>query len=194
MHVGKKSQCCKAASAGNLADPSSVMMSLVLESPPLCTSCLLSLCSPSASSASAREPLHFTWVRLPLPPVSSSACSSTTSHLSRFGGLPPILVLFPEGEHACTPSPLAQETHVSAVSMVVSERTASSQPRSAEALNFFFPLIGSSLGLMSFQTTLQSSAFPHPQLLQACESVCVWEGGSCHCEGLFGRVGDLLVS
>lgn len=47
---------------------------------------------------------------------------------------------------------------------------------------------------MSFPTTLQSSAFPHPQLLQACESVGVWEGGSCHCEELFRRVGDLLIS
>lgn len=173
---------------------SSVMMSPVPGSPPLLTSHLLGLCSPSASSASAWESLYFAWVQLPLPPVSSSSCSSTTSHLSRFGGFPPILVLFPEGGCACTPSSQAQGTRVSAASMVASEHSASSQLRSAEASSFFLPLIGSSLGLMSFQTTLQSSAFPHPRLLQASESVCVWEGGSCHCEGLFGRVGDLLVS
>ena len=93
-----------------------------------------------------------------------------------------------------TPSSLAQWTCVSAASAVLSEHRASSQLRSAEALNLLPPLIGSSTGLMSLQTTLQSSAFPRPQLLQACESVGVWEGGSCHCEELFTRVGDLLIS
>lgn len=73
---------------------------------------------------------------------------------------PPILFLFPEGGHAHTPSSLAQRTCVSAVSAVISEHSAISQLRSAEALNLLPSLIGSSLVLMRFQTTLQSSAFP----------------------------------
>lgn len=37
-------------------------------------------------------------------------------------------------------------------------------------------LTESSPGLMSFPRALQSSAFRRPRLLQACESVRVWEG------------------
>lgn len=82
-------------------------------------------------------------------------------------GFPAILFLFPDGGHAHTHSSLAQQTCVSAAGTDVSEHNASSEQRSAEALNLLPPLTGSGPDLMSFQTTLQSSAFPRPRLLQA---------------------------
>lgn len=75
-----------------------------------------------------------------------------------------------------TPSSLAPWARVSAAHacMVVSEPSTGSQLRSAVALELApSPSTGSSLGLLSFQRTLHSSAFPRPWLLQACESVRV---------------------
>lgn len=192
MHLreGEKANAAKQPPAWNLSDPHSMMMSTVPGLPSLCASPRFGLLSPSASSASARKPLQFTWIWLPFSPVNSSQCFSTRKPPEQVWGFPAILFLFPEGGHARTHSSLAQQTCVSAAGAAASEHNASSEQRSAEALNLLPPLIGSSPDLMSFQTTLQSSAFPRPRLLQACESVGVWEGGSCHCEELFRRVGN----
>lgn len=130
-----------------------------------------SLHFPSTSSASAPEPLRFSVLGLPLPP---SQRSSTASPLGGFGAsLPRCCYPLEVG----TPGyPLARWTPDLAVSTVISERGARSQPRPAEALNLLPLLTESSPGLTSFPTALRSSAFRRPRLLQACESVRVWAG------------------
>lgn len=122
-------------------------------------------------------------------PVNSSQCSSTVSHLSRFGvSLLSCFYLLTGDMLVHILLWLSRLVSQQQAQMSLSTKPVQSRDSRgfelAPSFNWKWP------GSDELPDNIAKLSFPPPPAPPGCESVGVWEGGSCHCEELFRRGGN----